>query len=269
MAKINTQYIPESTRNRKDFDVKAGDTVKVHVKIQEKGKTRIQTFEGLVLARKHGRENGGTITVRKVSNGVGVERIFPIYSPAIDSIEVTRRAKVRRSKLYFLRDVVAKTMRYKLRRISDMKYSSADLPAWETAEEVIPEDAEMEPEVVTEESEETKTEANDVAEEVVETAKEEAPAEASSEEAQAEADDLTKIEGIGPVIAKTLAEKGITTFAALADAKDEDVQEMVKDVRGNHQAGTWNEQAALARDGKWDELKELQDKLDGGVEKEA
>lgn len=242
------QYIPEATRNRKDFDVRAGDTVKVHVKIQEKGKTRIQTFEGLVLARKHGRENGGTITVRKVSNGVGVERIFPIYSPVIESIEITRRAKVRRSKLYFLRDVVAKAMRYKLRRISDMKYSSADLPAWETAEDVIPEDAEMEEEVV---------------EEVSETA--ETPS-ASSEES-AEADDLTKIEGIGPVIAKTLAEKGITTFAALAEAKDEDVQEMIKEVKGNHQAGTWNEQAALARDGKWDELKELQDKLIGGVEK--
>jgi large subunit ribosomal protein L19 len=131
MAKINTQYLPESVRNRKDFDVKAGDTVKVNLKIQEKGKTRIQTFEGLVLARKHGSENGGTITVRKVSNGVGVERIFPIYSPAIDSIEITRRAKVRRSKLYFLRDAVAKTMRYKLRRISDVNISTNDLPAWE------------------------------------------------------------------------------------------------------------------------------------------
>ena len=174
MAKINTQYIPESTRNRKDFDVKAGDTIKVNLKIQEKGKTRIQTFEGLVLARKHGSENGGTITVRKVSNGVGVERIFPIYSPAIDSIEITRRAKVRRSKLYFLRDAVAKTMRYKLRRISDVKSSSADLPIWETAEEVIPEDAEMEAEVETEVDkaeavEETKTDADDTVAAVVET----------------------------------------------------------------------------------------------------
>ena len=271
MAKINTQYIPESTRNRKDFDVKAGDTVKVHVKIQEKGKTRIQTFEGLVLARKHGKENGGTITVRKVSNGVGVERIFPIYSPAIDSIEITRRAKVRRSKLYFLRDAVAKTMRYKLRRISDMKYSSANLPAWETAEDVIPEDAEMEAEVEPEVNEaedvETKEETNDDVSEVVETADDNSESNQEKEEVTEEADDLTKIEGIGPVIAKTLAENGIATFAALADAKDEDVQEMIKDVKGNHQAGTWNEQAALARDGKWDELKELQDKLDGGVEK--
>lgn len=255
MAKVNTQYIPESTRNRKDFDVKAGDTVKVHLKIQEKGKTRIQTFEGLVLARKHGKENGGTITVRKVSNGVGVERIFPIYSPAIDSIEITRRAKVRRSKLYFLRDAVAKTMRYKLRRISDVKSSSADLPEWETAEEVVLSDSD--------DSENVETTTEETNDEVSSETK------ATEAEAAAEADDLTKIEGIGPVIAKTLAENGITTFAALAAAKDEDTQNMIKGIKGNHQAGTWNEQAALARDGKWDELKDLQDKLDGGVEKEA
>ena len=145
--------MPQSVRNRKDFDVRAGDTVRVHVKIQEKGKTRIQTFEGLVLARKHGSENGGTITVRKVSNGVGVERIFPLYSPNIDSIEVVRRAKVRRSKLYFLRDVVSRKMRYKLRRITEMMSSSADLPEWDTSDEVIPEDADFEEEVSEEEKE--------------------------------------------------------------------------------------------------------------------
>ncbi|MAQ76940.1 50S ribosomal protein L19, partial [Candidatus Campbellbacteria bacterium] len=78
----NENFLPESVRNRKDLDIRAGDTVRVNIKIQEKGKTRIQSFEGLVLARKHGAENGGTFTVRKVSNGVGVERIFPLYSPS-------------------------------------------------------------------------------------------------------------------------------------------------------------------------------------------
>lgn len=141
MSNIQTQFLPESVRNRKDFDIRAGDTVRVNLKIQEKGKTRIQTFEGLVLARKHGSENGGTITVRKVSNGVGVERIFPLYSPSIDSIEVIRRAKVRQSKLYFLRNAVAKTIRYKLRRISDSFSTTADLPEWvsdetETVEDI-------------------------------------------------------------------------------------------------------------------------------------
>jgi large subunit ribosomal protein L19 len=178
MATTATQFLPTEVQNRKDFDVRAGDTVKVNLKIQEKGKTRIQTFQGLVLARKHGTENGGTITVRKVSNGVGVERIFPLYSPNIESIEVVRRAKVRQSKLYFLRDAVAKTMRYKLRRITDLGKSTADLDPVEAmtdgeAQEISAED--MEDEVV----EET-TEAQ--AEEVTEESGEEAPAEEVKEE---------------------------------------------------------------------------------------
>ena len=81
------------------------------------------------------------------------------------------------------------------------------------------------------------------------------------------ADDLTKIEGIGPVIVKALTKGGVSTFAELAEAKDEDTQEMIKDVRGNHKTDTWNEQAALARDEKWDELEKLQGELDGGVKK--
>ncbi len=76
-----------------------------------------------------------------------------------------------------------------------------------------------------------------------------------------------KIEGIGPKIAEVLAKNGIDTFAKLAEAKDEDTQEMIKDVKGNHKTDTWNEQASLARDEKWDELKKMQDELDGGVEK--
>src|SRR5579864_3554628 len=85
---------------RAAIDMRSGDTVKVYQKIQEKGKTRLQVFEGLVLARKHGKEAGATFTVRKVSGGFGVEKIFPLYSPLIDKIEILRRAKVRRSKLY-------------------------------------------------------------------------------------------------------------------------------------------------------------------------
>jgi large subunit ribosomal protein L19 len=93
---------------RKNLNMKSGDTVRVHQKIQEKGKTRIQIFEGLVLARKHGAEAGATFTVRKSSNGWGVERIFPLFSPMIDKIEVMRRAKTRRAKLYFIREKAAK-----------------------------------------------------------------------------------------------------------------------------------------------------------------
>lgn len=159
MAIQATQFLPTDVQNRKNFDVRSGDTVKVNLKIQEKGKTRIQTFQGLVLARKHGAENGGTITVRKVSNGVGVERIFPLYSPNIDSIEVVRRAKVRQSKLYFLRDAVAKTMRYKLRRITELESSTADLDPVEAMTEgdaVEPTSDDMEEETKEEVTEDTK-----------------------------------------------------------------------------------------------------------------
>jgi ribosomal protein L20 len=82
---------------------------------------------------------------------------------------------------------------------------------------------------------------------------------------KSEKDDLKKIEGVGPKIEEVLNAAGIKTFAQLAEAKDADTQEIIKGVKGNHQAGSWNEQAALARDGKWDELKKWQDELDGGV----
>lgn len=104
--------------DRKALGIKAGDTVRVHQKIQEKGKTRIQMFEGLVLARKHGTEPGATFTVRKVASGVGVEKIFPLYAPTIDKIEIVKRAKVRRAKLYYIREKVAKEVRRQMRRMS-------------------------------------------------------------------------------------------------------------------------------------------------------
>ena len=123
----NTQFIPAALAARKELDVRTGDTVRVHVKIEEKGKTRIQMFEGLVIARKHGSEAGATFTVRKISHGVGVERIFPLYSPSIEKIEIIRRAKVRRSKLYFIREKVSKAIRRKMRNFKDFFSSSVDL----------------------------------------------------------------------------------------------------------------------------------------------
>ncbi|HEY4487698.1 MAG TPA: 50S ribosomal protein L19, partial [Candidatus Paceibacterota bacterium] len=86
---------------RKALDIRAGDSVRVTQKIPEKGKFRLQVFEGLVLARKHGKEAGGTFTVRRVASGVGVEKIFPLYSPMIDKIEIVKRSRVRRAKLYY------------------------------------------------------------------------------------------------------------------------------------------------------------------------
>ena len=93
-------------------DMRAGDTVRVHVKVREGDKERIQVFEGMII----GMHRGGTrasFTVRKVSFGQGVERIFPLHSPTVDKIEVLRGAKVRRAKLYFLRDLKGKAARMK------------------------------------------------------------------------------------------------------------------------------------------------------------
>ncbi|HIC32851.1 MAG TPA: 50S ribosomal protein L21 [Flavobacteriaceae bacterium] len=96
--------------------------------------------------------------------------------------------------------------------------------------------------------------------------KAEAP-KAATKKSTGKADDLKKIEGIGPKIAETLVEAGIATYADLAKAKPAKISEIIEGVRGNHVPDTWPQQAQLAADGKWDELKELQDKLDGGVEK--
>jgi large subunit ribosomal protein L19 len=103
----------EKTQLRENIPAfQSGDTVKVHVRIQEGNKERLQVFEGVVIARKHGgaRES---ITVRKVSFGVGVERIFPLHATVIDHIDVVRRGKVRRAKLYYLRDLRGKAARIK------------------------------------------------------------------------------------------------------------------------------------------------------------
>ena len=96
-------------------DFRPGDTVKVHVKVKEGNRERIQIFEGVVIARQHGslREN---FIVRKMSGGVGVERIFPVHCPSIDKIEVTRLGKVKRAKLYYLRALSGKAARIKERR---------------------------------------------------------------------------------------------------------------------------------------------------------
>lgn len=114
-----------STKIKKDLpDVRSGDTVKVYQKIKEvskkskssaekEEKERIQVFEGLVLARKHGKEAGATITVRRIISGIGVEKIFPLHSPVIEKIEIVKRGKVRRAKLYYLREAKGKRARLK------------------------------------------------------------------------------------------------------------------------------------------------------------
>lgn len=102
--------------SKKDLpEIRPGDTVKIYQKMQKGDKRKVQTFEGLVLAKKHGNGISATITVRKISLGVGVETIFPLHSPVIDKIEVLKRGKVRRSKLYYLRSAKGKKARLKRR----------------------------------------------------------------------------------------------------------------------------------------------------------
>ncbi|HEY8416832.1 MAG TPA: 50S ribosomal protein L19 [Limnochordales bacterium] len=106
----------EQEQMRRDVpDFKAGDTVRVHVKVVEADRERIQVFEGVVL-RRSGGGLSETFTVRKVSQGVGVERTFPLHSPRVDKIEVVRRGDVRRSRLYYLRERAGKSARVKERR---------------------------------------------------------------------------------------------------------------------------------------------------------
>lgn len=108
LEKFNQDQLKKNQPN-----INPGDTVKIHQKIKEGDKERIQIFEGLVIAKKHGKGLSSNITVRKVVQGVGVERIFPVNSPMIEKIEVVRKGKVKRSKLYYLRTAKGKRARLK------------------------------------------------------------------------------------------------------------------------------------------------------------
>ena len=102
----------KETLAKESTNVQIGDTIRVHVKVKEGSRERIQVFEGTVIAKKHGGIEE-TITVRRISYGVGVEKVFPVHSPSIDHIEVVRNGKVRRAKLYYLRGRVGKGAKVK------------------------------------------------------------------------------------------------------------------------------------------------------------
>lgn len=145
------KFSPVDIEARAKLDFSSGDTVKVWQRIKEGEKSRLQAFEGIVIARKHGREPGATFTARKVSSGVGVERIFPLYSPTIERIEIVSRSKFRRAKLYYIREKAARAMRKKmkhLKRVEEvvMEKSSVDAVADET------EKAQVEPKAVADKS---------------------------------------------------------------------------------------------------------------------
>jgi len=121
-------------------EIKPGDTVKVYQRIKEKNKERIQAFEGVVLARKHGKGITATITVRRVVAGVGVEKIFPIHSPVIEKIEILKRSKVRRAKLYYLRQAKGRKAKLKRKEFSDVLVWEKEEPKKEESKEEPAED---------------------------------------------------------------------------------------------------------------------------------
>ena len=108
------------TQLKKDLpDIRPGDTVCVHQKIKEKEKERVQLFEGIIIARKHGKGISGTITVRKMISGIGVEKVFPLHSPTIEKIEIIKRGKARRAKLYYLRTTKGKRAKLKRKEFAE------------------------------------------------------------------------------------------------------------------------------------------------------
>ncbi len=114
--------------------IRSGDTVRIHQKIKEGDKERVQIFEGLVLARKHGKEAGATIKVRKIISGVGVEKIIPLHSPTIQKIEIVKSGKVRRAKLYYLRNLRGKKAMLKKKEFAEV--IAEDKPETEKTKEL-------------------------------------------------------------------------------------------------------------------------------------
>ncbi len=214
------QQLEAEQMNKEIPEFNPGDTVLVQVKVKEGDRERLQAFEGVVIAKKN-RGLNSAFTVRKISHGEGVERVFQTYSPMVDTITVKRRGAVRRAKLYYMRELRGKAARIK-EKIGGKKVAASKAAA--------------------------------------------APAPV---EAAKEADDLTKIEGIGPKINELLQEDGINTFTDLAGTAPDAIKEILAaggSQFATHDPETWPAQSEMARDGKWDELKVWQDELDGGRE---
>jgi large subunit ribosomal protein L19 len=127
---------PVNIEERRALDLRVGDTVQVFQKIVEKGKTRIQMFEGLVISRNHGTEPGATFCVRRVSQGFGMEKTYPLFSPLIDDVKVVRRSKVRRAKLFYIRDKASKEIskRMKMEMVDIRMQTQNAVKAKESAE---------------------------------------------------------------------------------------------------------------------------------------
>lgn len=129
VIELNKQF-----RGKAKMDYQAGDVVRVHIKIKEGGKERIQIFEGIIIAIKARQSSSPTITVRKVTHGIGVEMILPVLSPNIQKIDLVKKAKVRRAKLYYIRNLTAKQSRMKYKDIAE--FIKKEEPEASAAEEM-------------------------------------------------------------------------------------------------------------------------------------
>jgi large subunit ribosomal protein L19 len=135
MNAASLAYLQSKYAKRTIPDISSGDTVRVHQKIKEGNKERVQVFEGLVIATKHGKGLDGSFTVRKISAAsVGVERTFPVHSPNITKVERTKTAKVSRAKLYYMRDRQGKAARFKQEVQNKMVWSESELPTEEVVQ---------------------------------------------------------------------------------------------------------------------------------------
>jgi large subunit ribosomal protein L19 len=128
IQQLESEQVQRLTAERPVPEFQAGDTVKVNVKVIEGTRERVQAFEGVVIARRN-RGVNSSFTVRKISYGEGVERVFPLYSPRLDSIEVVRRGRVRRAKLYYLRGLTGKAARITERRDDRPQAAATATPA--------------------------------------------------------------------------------------------------------------------------------------------
>ena len=115
------KFSPVDAGERKKWDFRPGDKIKVWHKVKEGEKTRSQILDGIVISRKHGFEPGSTFTIRKIYQGIGVEHTFPLYSPNVEKVEIAQKGKSRRAKLYYIREKAAKEIEKKIRQIKREK----------------------------------------------------------------------------------------------------------------------------------------------------
>jgi large subunit ribosomal protein L19 len=289
--------VVETKYTRTDLpQFKPGDTVKVNYKVVEGNRSRVQAYEGVVLKIKNNGFNS-SFTVRKISFGEGVERIFPYNSPLIDSVDVVGRGRVRRAKLYYLRDLRGKSARIKADRKRTTEDQGARAAAKVEAEKAAVAEkarlaaeaaekarleaeaaeqarlqAEADAKAAAEAEARAKAEAEAAAKAEAEAAKAqaEAVAEVPASEAVASTDDLKVIEGIGPKIADALLAVGISSFAGLVAASEDQLKEALTkaEIRIPASIGTWGKQAQYLVDGDQEGFKQYTDVLIAGREPE-